>query len=123
MKYLKPIIGIILLLALLLFVDWKETGAIIRESDRTLLAIALVLLLVNMPLSSVKWELLLRYQDVRAGFFPALRAYWIGSFFSNYLPSSVGGDVVRLFVLRAEGKKAEVASSILVDALQGCLLC
>ena len=70
-----------------------------------------------MPLSSMKWGLLLRAHGIKAGQLALLRAYWIGSFASNYLPSSVGGDIVRALVIRAQGSLAVVASSILVERL------
>jgi hypothetical protein len=105
-----------------MFVDWRETLAVIQEVDPSLLCLALLILSANMPLSSYKWDLLLRVHDVRPGFFPVLKAYWIGSFFSNYLPSSVGGDLVRLFVLKCEGRRDEIASSILVERITGFLV-
>lgn len=49
----------------------------------------------------------------------ALKAYWIGAFFSNYLPSNMGGDVVRFFVLRCEGRRPEAAASIVVERATG----
>lgn len=122
MKWLKLGIGIVLLFVPLWFVDWRETLSVMANADLRYLGAAVLLLSVNMPLSSLKWELLLHLQEVRAGFVPVLKAYWIGSFFSNYLPSNVGGDVVRLFVLKCEGKRAEVASSILVERITGLLV-
>jgi uncharacterized protein (TIRG00374 family) len=122
LRWLKLVIGIVLLFVPLFFVEWRETASILVSADVALLLAAWALLSINMPLSSVKWELLLRLQGIHVGFMPALRAYWIGSFFSNYLPSNVGGDVVRLIVLKAEGKRAEVASSIIVERIAGLLV-
>jgi uncharacterized membrane protein YbhN (UPF0104 family) len=71
---------------------------------------------------ALKWSLLLRVQGMRPGFGAALEACWTGSFVSNYLPSNVSGDVVRLIVLRTEGRRPEIASSILVERLTGLVV-
>ena len=48
-----------------------------------------------------------------------LRAYWIGTFLSNYLPSNVGGDVARVLVLRHAAGTVPLAGSVLVERLTG----
>ena len=117
--WLKLALGAFLLLVPFAFVDWAPTFDALLSADLVPLAAAFLVLASNMPLSAFKWQLLLHVQGLRPGLPAALQAYWIGSFFSNYLPSNVSGDVVRLMVLRAEGRRAEVASSILVERLTG----
>ena len=53
------------------------------------------------------------------GFPRLLRAYWIGNFLSNYLPSNIGGDVARVLVLRHAAGVAPLAGSVLVERLTG----
>ena len=50
---------------------------------------------------------------------PLLRAYWIGTFLNNYLPSSVGGDFVRMLTLGPLAPMAPVAASVLVERMTG----
>jgi uncharacterized protein (TIRG00374 family) len=50
------------------------------------------------------------------------RYYWIGFFFNNFLPSSVGGDVTRLALFRRTGRLAEIAASILAERLSGIVV-
>ncbi|MFZ0255181.1 MAG: lysylphosphatidylglycerol synthase transmembrane domain-containing protein [Gammaproteobacteria bacterium] len=119
MKRLRLMLGIVLLGLPLWFVDWCDAIAVAMGTDPTLICFAVLILSINMPLSSGKWLLLLRVVQVRASFLDALRAYWIGAFFSNYLPSNMGGDIVRFFVLRCEGRRAEAASSIVIERLTG----
>ena len=121
-RTLKLALGALLLLVPLVFVDWAATADALLGAALLPLALALPLLALNMPLSAFKWSLLLRVQGMRPGFGAALEAYWIGSFFSNYLPSNVSGDVVRLMVLRAEGRRPEITSSILVERLTGLVV-
>lgn len=119
---LKLAAGLALLLVPFAFVDWAATLAALAGAAPLPLVLALLALSANIPLSALKWTLLLHVQGIRPGFLAALQAYWIGSFFSNYLPSNVSGDVVRLVVLRAEGRRAEAASSILVERLIGLVV-
>ena len=121
-RTLKLAFGVLLLVVPFAFVDWAAATDALLSAAVAPLVLALPLLTLNMPLSAFKWHLLLRVQGVRSGFGAALEAYWIGSFFSNYLPSNVSGDVVRLMVLRAEGQRPEVASSILVERLTGLVV-
>jgi glycosyltransferase 2 family protein len=54
--------------------------------------------------SCMKWRLFLRERGVVIGFHRLFRLYLVGSFFNNFLPSMVGGDLVRAYVL---GKQIE----------------
>lgn len=119
MQRLRLMLGIVLLALPLCFVDWRDASAVAMGTDPTLIGLAVLVLSINMPLSSGKWLLLLRVVHIRASFLDALRAYWIGAFFSNYLPSNMGGDIVRFFVLRCEGRRAEAALSIVIERLTG----
>jgi glycosyltransferase 2 family protein len=69
--------------------------------------------------STIKWQRLVRVSCGPLPFLPLLRAYWIGSFLSNYLPSNVGGDVVRVLVLRPWARVETLASSVLIERLTG----
>ena len=58
-------------------------------------------------------------RPIHLAYVAAAQLYWIGSFFSNFLPTGVGGDAVRLMLtLRTDGR-GPVAASILVERLSG----
>jgi uncharacterized protein (TIRG00374 family) len=121
-RWVKLAIGLGLLAALALTMDWREIGTALARADLGMLAAATLLLGLNMPISSFKWGLLLQAQGIRPGQLAMLRAYWIGSFAGNYLPGNVGGDVVRAVVIRCRDRLAEVVSSILVERLTGLFM-
>jgi hypothetical protein len=68
----------------------------VREGDVLLLGAAVGLYVAMLALSTWRWRLLLAVQ----GFPTSLRAltasYLIATFFNNFLPSNIGGDVVRV---------------------------
>jgi len=71
-------------------------------------------------LSALRWGKLLEVQGIRFGLIPLLKLTFIGFFFSNFLPGSVGGDAVKLFYTAGKvPKTAGVLASILLDRILG----
>lgn len=74
--------------------------------------------------SALRWVLLLRSRGVALPFGRAVRLYFIGYFFNLFLPTAVGGDVVRALGVGNQAGLAVVAGTILVERIVGfgCLL-
>ncbi len=108
--------------ALWFLVDWREAGATLAGADPVPVAAAFVVSVIGVLISAEKWRDLLRRARVEITFRAAARLYWIGMFFSNFLPTSVGGDAVRLALTPSRGRLARVAGSILVERLTGLIV-
>ncbi len=106
-------------LILWLSVDWPAAFAVLAGADGGALAVALAASMATILLSARKWQLLLDRARIRLAYVAAAQLYWIGSFFSNFLPTGVGGDVVRLMLTPAPDGRAPVAASIVVERLSG----
>ena len=89
------------------------------RADPTALAVALAVSCLGVVVSGMKWRGLLRARRIEMPLVETVRLYWIGMFFSNFLPTSVGGDAVRLSLARHRGSVHELAASILVERLTG----
>ncbi|NNK93813.1 MAG: flippase-like domain-containing protein [Desulfobacterales bacterium] len=61
------------------------------------LTFSFILIPVMLIVSSLKWKMILDLHEKKIPFFQLIRIYLIGYFFSNLLPSTVGGDVVRSY--------------------------
>jgi len=73
-------------------------------------------------LSVLKWEKLLKIQDINVPFKQLYLYYLIGTFFNNFLPSTVGGDISRVIYLkRATNKITEITASIIMERFMGLL--
>lgn len=74
-------------------------------------------------LATVRWQILLRIQDVRLSWLQAGGIVMIGLFFNQFLPGGVGGDAMRLyFVFKlAPRRKIGATLSIAMDRLFGLL--
>ena len=119
----KASFGVALLVALLV---WNDNG-------RKLLDVfagfrpefALALLLIGCALiwiSCVKWGLFLRDRGVRISHARLFGLYLIGYFFNNFLPSSIGGDGVRAYMVGREiASQAASFASVLMERATGVL--
>ena len=117
--WLKFVLGVILLGLLGWLVDWPGTLRILRRADMGLVLLSAGIIVAAIVVSTIKWQRLTRVVCGPLPFLPLLRAYWIGSFISNYLPSNVGGDLVRVLVLRSWAPIEQLAGSVLVERLTG----
>ncbi len=72
-------------------------------------------------ISTFKWMILLKTQGIHKPNFVRLWVlYHIGIFFSNFLPTEVGGDVVRGYIVGKEsGKQAESLAAVVMERVTG----
>jgi uncharacterized protein (TIRG00374 family) len=96
------------------------TGALGRPD---LLALAAFLLLALVPLSALRWLVLLHALDFKVSFAWTVRVIMITLFFSTFLPGAYGGDAVRVaMAYRHAGRGlSRLTFSVLVDRLLGLL--
>jgi uncharacterized protein (TIRG00374 family) len=77
--------------------------------------IALSIFVFQIIGASIRWKIVLDNVNIKLPYTSILRYLWIGLFFNQALPSSVGGDVLRGYYLRRNG-------SSLRDSVTGVLL-
>jgi len=93
---LKIAVSLILLVVLFSRVDVAAVWTQARHASIAWLVAALALYAVNAVVSTWRWHLLLEAQHVHV---PPLRlfgSFLVASFFNNFLPSNIGGDVIRI---------------------------
>jgi hypothetical protein len=84
---------------------------------------AIILYIISQPLRTLRWGLLLRAKQVELSQIKLLALYFIGMFFSNFLPTIMGGDVVRGYYIYKESHSHEVAfGSVVVERLCGLVV-
>lgn len=113
------IAGSLLILSVLLaFLPLHKLVAALRVIPVSLWACVLLAFLATHLLGAVKWRLTLRLSDARLSFAQAIRCYFAGVFGTLFLPSIVGGDVVRMGVaFGVQRNRAAVVLGSLVDRL------
>lgn len=78
-----------------------------------------LILAVGLVLSALRWKILLGAAGVSISLWRALRLYLGAFFFNLFLPTSVGGDVVKLFGVGGGTRLPVVAGSILIERILG----
>ena len=111
-----------LLFVLLSRVDLGQLWETARRASLPWLATALGAYLAMVLVSAWRWGLLLEAQHVPVPFRRLTGSFLVGTFFNNFLPSNIGGDVVRVGdTARAAGSKTLAATVVLVDRGIGLL--
>jgi uncharacterized protein (TIRG00374 family) len=83
---------------LCLQLDMAELAAQARNVDPAYLALSVLFSFLMVAASTWKWWTLMRLQGFAIPFLQMYRWYFIGYFYSNLLPSNVGGDVARAWL-------------------------
>ena len=127
-KSIKKLLGIILRvgisMALLVFlfgqVDGKALFRIIRGADIWLLLLAFLIFTLVYAVCLFRWEMLLKAVRVHLPVKRVIVSFSGGMFFNVFMPSTIGGDLVRSLDLAAHTKKGkEVVATVLLDRLSG----
>ncbi len=101
----------------------KDVFVTIQEADHFLLTISFSLHALGLLISAVRWQILIKAQDdwVPIGFL--VKSYLVGSFFNLFLPTRIGGDVVRIWDGSRYSKSLVKSSAIvLVERLSGVVV-
>jgi len=102
MNYLKLSLKILVsfgLISYLIFTfDFSKSWEVILKSNTYYFLISFVFIILNYVFSAIRWKfLVLSDQKLTLWFY--IKLYFIGSFFNNFLPTSIGGDAYKILLL------------------------
>lgn len=114
--------SVILLIWLLIQQDWTSIIDAIADLPIWYVLISALLLILRQAIHAFRWFLLVRAQAIPLKYVEALKMVYSGLFVSNFLPSMVGGDVVKIAGLlqKTENRVAGTAS-VVVDRILGAI--
>ena len=116
----KISMSIVLFLLILDNLDFSGTVKLLKNVNTNFLLIALLILAVQTILASIRWKIVLDNFNLKLPHFDILRYLWIGLFFNQALPSSIGGDALRGYYLRRNGSSLrDSAIGVLLDRFFG----
>ena len=119
---LKIAVSLGLLTVLFSRVDVSRLWSVARQASPAWLAAALLMYLGMVLASAVRWGVLLRAQHVQLPFSFLTQSFLVATFFNNFLPSNIGGDVVRITdTAKAAGSKTLATTVVLIDRGLGLL--
>lgn len=101
-------------------IDFKQLIATIRTAEPFYLICALLFLVLTVLISAWRWKLLLDLKKLSVPYKIVLKENLVGLYFNNFLPTSIGGDVVRFMNIAAyTGKKTMVLASVITERVIG----
>lgn len=101
--WVRPVVALGLLGVLFRLVSLDSIVVHLRAARPWPLAVAFLVTFAGILVSSLKLWILIRTAYPEVSFLGVLRAYYVGTFFNNFLPTSVGGDVLKINELRSQG--------------------
>ena len=105
-----------------LFSD-TEPKALLRAAgamDPAAAGLALALYLLSQVISSVRWRILARALGFGGRWLTYLGYYFVGMYFNLFLPTGVGGDLLKItYLTQGRPMRTMAAGSILMDRILG----
>jgi uncharacterized protein (TIRG00374 family) len=101
---------------------WNRLVQIFRQMNISVFAAVFGIFIISQIIIGLRWWLLLRSQKISISFWTVVRLYLLGWFYNNFMPGSVGGDLLRAwYVTRHTEKKFEAVLSVFIDRVIGLL--
>jgi uncharacterized protein (TIRG00374 family) len=100
-----------------------QIAAAFGKADAHWMLIGLPVAFVGEIANIIRWNILLRVQGMRMGWFRLAQLFFVGLFFNLFMPGYTGGDFARLFYSMQEfpDRKKEAVLTIVMDRLIGML--
>ncbi len=109
-----------LLAYLISIADWHNIYQTVAQTDLKLFFLAMLAFLTGVVFLAIRWQVLLTILGTALPFFTLFRFYLIGYFFNNFLPTTIGGDVMRaLLVAQINHQRAESVGMVLLERFLG----
>jgi uncharacterized protein (TIRG00374 family) len=115
---LRILVGVGLIVFLFWALDIGEIVRNIRGIRPEYLLYAAVPYFLFILFSAWRWQVLLDFKEFHMPFGRTLKIYFISLFFNNLLPTTVGGDVMRV-AYTMKDRKADALATVLVDRILG----
>ncbi len=101
---------------------WSKFLVMLHGVNLVYLGLSLLCGFVLTTISSWRWQILLRSKGIDISLLRLISFYFIGRFFNLFLPTSMGGDVVRVVTVASHsGEKEEALASVFVERLIGMI--
>ncbi len=116
---LKIGVSIVILFFLFRSMDLKAFWATLSSVRPVAVISVAALFIIAQTVSSYRWSVILK-KDIDVPFGKVFSIYFIGMFFNNFLPTIVGGDVVKGYYFYKHTRKGNIAfASIFLDRYSG----
>ncbi|MEW6570096.1 MAG: lysylphosphatidylglycerol synthase transmembrane domain-containing protein [Nitrospirota bacterium] len=120
--WLRVFVSIVATALILNWINWKEFISTLRMANISYLLLVYLIIHLDRLFMALKWLIIAKSAGASINIHTAIKAYYIGAFWSYFLPASVGGDVIRIGWLTKNGQNGIiVTSSIVIERTLGML--
>lgn len=117
-RWAGTLVSTLLFIWLIASQDWARTWEHLASTPTWLLPLVFLLYFLGQVLNSMRWANLLRAQGIKIPFIEVLKMVLTGAFASNFLPTTIGGDTVRIVsLLRFNASWGVSVASVMMDRL------
>ena len=128
MRHLKTIVRAVISIGLFSYLVYKSDpnqilkvlGNIYKTNGLYYLFVAILAGIVNNVLMAFRWKIILSHYNRHFNLSRLFGFYLVGLFFNNFLPTSIGGDIVRIYkVIGDTNDRTSAFSSVIIERLLG----
>jgi glycosyltransferase 2 family protein len=120
-RVLRILVSLILLVIVITNVGVDRLWVTLTTIAPIWFLIALAFHLSGIVIRTFRWAILVRSLGVQVPFGRLFYLYMAGTFFNTFLPTGIGGDVVKIIDLTPESGGARAFSTVFADRLTGIL--
>ncbi|MEJ2051850.1 MAG: lysylphosphatidylglycerol synthase transmembrane domain-containing protein [Calditrichota bacterium] len=119
---IRIIISLGLLFYLLYIADIRKIFQALQSLDGSSIFLAVAVFIFSVLLMAVRWQFLTRSYGMQVKYGHLTVFYFIGFFFNNFLPTSIGGDLGRAYYLsQKSGDRSASIGTVFLERLIGLL--
>lgn len=118
---LKLVLSFSLIIILIMRIDGAEFLSTIAQARIPFLIFVYLTLIPGTLIRTYKWKLLLKVQGIyRPQYLKLWGLYFVGVFFSNFLPTEAGGDIFRGYeVGKISGQRSKAMVAVFMERITG----
>ena len=103
-------------------IDLARLWSTLLDTDPAWLLFTFLLVNAGLVVRAYRWSILLRGLGVDIGFPRLVSLYFVGNFFNAFLPTSFGGDVMRIVEVTRDIPAGLATGTVILDRLTGLLM-
>lgn len=121
-RYLRWSLVILIVFLIVWLVDIQQTWKILKGTDPRWLALAFIVVQVQVLLSAIRWCITANRLDQRLGLQRAISEYYLATLANLSLPGGIGGDAARVYRNRVGGSWQSSMMSVTIERMSGQLV-
>jgi uncharacterized membrane protein YbhN (UPF0104 family) len=117
---IRVVVTVTILTLILRSIDAQQAWKVLQHVRLDLLALALLMQFGSTAISAYRWQVIMHNLNFGQSFSFYWRSYFKGMFFNQGLPTSIGGDALRVLDVAGQGfRKRDVLYGVVVDRIAG----